>query len=164
MSVKAIERKKEEVIQLASKIKEAEATVVVKYDGLTVEAISELRKQLREENIEFAVIKNNISSRAFKEAEYEGMDELFKGPTAVAISPDDVTAAARIINDFGKDNEALQIKGGTLESNVASLEEIKELATLPNKEGMLSMLLSVLEAPVRGLAQVTNQIAESKED
>ncbi|WOO88092.1 50S ribosomal protein L10 [Mollicutes bacterium LVI A0039] len=159
----AIERKQAEVEALKAKINDSAATVVVNYSGLTVEQMTNLRANLGEENVELKVIKNNISSRAFKAADLE-MDEFFTGPTAVAFSSEDVTAAARILNDFAKKNDALELIGGTFEGAVASLEQVKELATLPNKEGMLSMLLSVLEAPVRGLAQVTNQIAEARDE
>ncbi len=159
----AIERKQAEVEALSAKINDSAATVVVNYSGLTVEQMTTLRANLSKENVELKVIKNNISARAFKASNME-MDDVFAGPTAVAFSNEDVTAAARILNDFAKKNDALELIGGTFEGEVASLEQVKELATLPNKEGMLSMLLSVLEAPVRGLAQVTNQIAEARDE
>lgn len=163
MSTSIIETKAKQVEELQAKIADSAATVIVQYSGLSVEEITELRVNLRSEDIEFKVIKNNISKRAFQEAKFEGLDEEFKGPTAVAISNEDVTAAARILNDFSKTHPALILKAGTLEKDVATIEQIKELATLPDKEGMLSMLLSVLEAPIRGLAQVTSQVAEQKE-
>ncbi len=164
MSTKAIENKKAQVEELKSKIQSSASTVIVQYSGLNVEQMSELRNQLREENIEFKVLKNNISSRAFELADFADLKEEFKGPTAVAISQEDVTAPARILNDFAKANPALILKMGTLEDKISSKEEIMELATLPNKEGMLSMFLSVLEAPIRGLAQVTSQVADQKEN
>ncbi len=163
MSQKAIEIKQQQVSEVVEKINNSAATVVVQYSGLTVEEMKELRTNLREENVELKVLKNNISNRAFKEANFD-LEESFTGPTAVAFSQEDVTAAARILNDFAKDHPALVLKAGTMEDKVASEAEVKELATLPNKEGMLSMLLSVLEAPIRGLAQVTNQVAEQKDE
>ncbi len=163
MSQKAIEIKQQQVSEVVEKINNSAATVVVQYSGLTVEEMKELRTNLREENVELKVLKNNISNRAFKEANFD-LEESFSGPTAVAFSQEDVTAAARILNDFAKDHPALILKAGTMEDKVASEAEVKELATLPNKEGMLSMLLSVLEAPIRGLAQVTNQVAEQKDE
>ncbi len=162
MSSSAIEMKKTQVEDLKSKIESSASTVIVQYRGLTVEKMTELRNQLREENIEFKVIKNNISSRAYEMANFSELKEEFKGPTAVAISQEDVTAPARILNNFAKENPELVLVSGTLEKSISSKEEIMELATLPNKEGMLSMLLSVLEAPIRGLAQVTSQVAEQK--
>ncbi len=164
MSKAAIEIKKQQVAEVVEKINNSAATVVVQYSGLTVEEMKELRNNLRAEDVELTVYKNNISTRAFKEANFEGLSEAFSGPTAVAFSKEDVTAAARILNDFAKEHPALVLKAGTMEDSVATEEQVKELATLPNKEGMLSMLLSVLQAPIRGLAQVTQQVADQKEE
>ncbi|MFV0289044.1 MAG: 50S ribosomal protein L10 [Mycoplasmatales bacterium] len=156
--------KKVQVEELKTKIENSASTVIVQYSGLTVEQMTELRNQLREENIEFKVIKNNISSRAYEMANFADLKAEFTGPTALAISNEYVTAPARVLNNFPKENPALNLKTWTLEKEVSSKEQIMELATLPNKEGMLSMFLSVLEAPIRGLAQVTSQVAEQKED
>lgn len=164
MSKAAIEIKKQQVAEVVEKINNSAATVVVQYSGLTVEEMKELRSNLRAEDVELTVYKNNISTRAFKEANFEELSEAFSGPTAVAFSKEDVTAAARILNDFAKEHPALVLKAGTMEDSVATEEQVKELATLPNKEGMLSMLLSVLQAPIRGLAQVTQQVADQKEE
>ncbi|KGE61341.1 50S ribosomal protein L10, partial [Streptococcus pyogenes] len=99
-------------------------------------------------------------------AEKAGLDELkdvFVGPSAVAFSNEDVIAPAKVINDFTKTADALEIKGGAIEGAVSSKEEIQALATLPNREGMLSMLLSVLQAPVRNVAYAVKAVAENKE-
>lgn len=164
MSVKAIERKVQEVEAIKQQIEESCATVAFHYEGLSVAQVSELRDLLRKEEIEMKVLKNNISTRAFKAANFDEMDGIFKGPTAVAFSKNDVTAAARILHDFSKKNKQLELLAGTMEDSFASKEQVQELATLPNKEGMLSMLLSVLQAPIRGLAQVTQQVADQKEE
>lgn len=162
MSTTAIARKAEEVEIVAEKFKAAKSVVVVDYRGLTVSEVTELRSQLRAEGIEMKVIKNSILARAAVAAGLEGMDEVFVGPTAVAISNDDVVAPARIMNDFAAKAAALEIKGGVIEGNVSSVDEIIELAKLPNREGMLSMLLSVLQAPVRNVAYAINAVAEAK--
>ncbi|MFV0247142.1 MAG: 50S ribosomal protein L10 [Mycoplasmatales bacterium] len=159
MSTEAIKLKEQQVEDLKTKINDSASVVVIKNNGLLVSEMSELRTQLREEDVELSVIKNNISSRAFKAANLDA-EELFVGPTAIAFSKEDVTSAARILNNFSKKVETLELIGGTFDGSMATLDEIKELASLPGKEGLLSMLLSVLEAPVRGLAQVTSQIAE----
>lgn len=164
MSTKAIEAKAQQVEDLKSKIEDSAATVIVQYIGLSVEEITELRANLREEDIEFKVFKNNISSRAYEAANFGDLKDEFKGPTAVAISKEDTTAAARVLHNFAKEHPALVLKAGTLDQEIATQEQIRELATLPDKDGMLSMLLSVLEAPMRGLAQTINQVAEQKEN
>ena len=162
MSQEAILRKQQEVSEIVEKINNSVATVVVEYAGLTVEEIKDLRSQLRAEGVELKVIKNNISSRAFKEANFEEMQDYLKGPCAVAFSADDVTAAARVLYNFSKEHEVLKLKAGTMEDSFADESQIKELASLPSREGLLSMLLSVLQAPMRGLAQTLSQVAEQK--
>ena len=99
-----------------------------------------------------------------EKAGLEGLADAFVGPSAVAFSNEDVVAPAKIINDFTKEVDALEIKGGAIEGAVASKEEIVALATLPNREGLLSMLLSVLQAPVRNVALAVKAVADNKEE
>lgn len=164
MSEAAIAKKQELVDLATTKFKDAAAVVVVDYRGLKVDEVTELRKQLRDSGIEMRVIKNSILSRAAKEAGLEGMDSVFKGPTAIAFSNEDVVAPAKIIAEFAKTAEALEIKGGVVEGKVSSAEEINAIATLPSRDGLLSMLLSVLQAPVRNTALAIKAVAEQKEE
>ncbi|WEG73238.1 50S ribosomal protein L10 [Vagococcus intermedius] len=164
MSEAIIAKKAQLVEEVTTKFKEAASVVVVDYRGLTVEEVTNLRKQLRDANVEMKVIKNSILSRAAEAAGLEGMGEVFTGPTAIAFSNEDVVSPAKIMYDFAKGAEALEIKGGVIEGKVSSVEDINALAQLPNREGMLSMLLSVLQAPVRNVAYAINAVAESKEE
>lgn len=164
MSEAAIAKKQELVDLATTKFKDAAAVVVVDYRGLTVEEVTELRKQLRDSGIEMRVIKNSILSRAANAAGLEGMDDVFKGPTAIAFSNEDVVAPAKIIANFAKEAEALEIKGGVISGKVSSVEEINILATLPDHNGLLSMLLSVLQAPIRNTALAVKAVAEQKEE
>ncbi|MEH7124677.1 50S ribosomal protein L10 [Bacillus sp. JJ1532] len=160
----AIEQKKQTVEEIADKLKASVSTVVVDYRGLSVAQVTELRKQLREAGVEFKVYKNTLTRRAAEVAELAALNEVLTGPNAVAFSTEDVIAPAKIINDFAKKNEALEIKAGVIEGNVASAEEIKALAELPSREGLLSMLLSVLQAPIRNLALAAKAVADQKEE
>ena len=171
MSEAIIAKKAEQVAIVAEKMKAAASIVVVDSRGLTVDQDTVLRRNLRESGVEFKVIKNSILTRAAEEAGLEDLKELFVGPSAVAFSNEDVIAPAKVISEFAKGAEALEIKGGvvdgaftSVEGAVASKEEILALATLPNREGLLSMLLSVLQAPVRNVAYAVKAVAESKED
>ncbi|KRL02866.1 50S ribosomal protein L10 [Liquorilactobacillus capillatus] len=164
MSKEVIAKKAAAVEEVVAKFNEAVSCVVIDYRGLTVEQVTELRKQLREEKVELRVVKNTYLKRAADKAGYEGLDDTFSGPTAVAFSKEDVVAPARILAKFAKDAEALEIKGGMIEGKVASLEQINELAKLPSREGLLSMLLSVLQAPVRNVAYAVKAVADSKDD
>ena len=115
MSEAIIAKKAEQVDAVAEKMKAAASIVVVDSRGLTVEQDTVLRRNLRENGVEFKVIKNSILTRAAEKAGLDGMKDLFVGPSAVAFSNEDVVAPAKVINDFAKDAEALEIKGGAIE-------------------------------------------------
>ncbi|WP_038357245.1 50S ribosomal protein L10, partial [Bacillus anthracis] len=140
------------------------STIVVDYRGLTVSEATELRKQLREAGVEFKVYKNSLTRRAAESAEMAELNEFLTGPNAIAFSNEDVVAPAKVLNDFAKDHEALEIKAGVIEGKLVTLDEVKAIATLPSREGLLSMLLSVLQAPIRNLALATKAVADQKEE
>jgi len=159
-----LESKKALVEEIADKFRASQSTVVVDYRGLNVEKVTELRKNLREAGVEFHVYKNTMTRRAAEAAELGELSEHLVGPTAIAFSNDDVIAPAKVLSAFAKENEALEIKGGVIEGKIASIDQINELASLPNYEGMVSMLLSVLQAPVRNFAYAVKAIGEQKEE
>ncbi|MCY7730117.1 50S ribosomal protein L10 [Aerococcus urinaeequi] len=162
MSEQAIAKKQQEVNEVVEKMNAANSLVVVDYLGLSVAEVTELRKQLREAGVEFKVIKNTIMRRALDSQDLEYHEEVFQGPTAVAFGMEDAVAPAKILSDFAKKAEALELKGGILEGEVLSKEEIQQIAKLPNREGLLSMLLSVLQAPVRNVAYAVKAVADAK--
>ena len=161
---KAIENKQSQVQEITEKFQSAASVVVVDYRGLNVSQVTELRKQLREAGVEFKVYKNTLTRRAAEAAGVEGINEVLTGPNAIAFSAEDVIAPAKIINEFAKKNEALEIKAGIIEGTISSVEDVKALAELPSRDGLLSMLLSVLQAPVRNFALATKAVAEQKEE
>jgi len=161
---KAIEQKKVLVEEITEKLKNSVTTVIVDYRGLNVSAITELRKQLREAGVEFKVYKNTLTRRAAEAAGLEGLTEVLTGPNAIAFSTEDAVAPAKIINNFAKENEALEIKAGIIEGTIATADDIKALAELPSREGLLSMLLSVLQAPMRNFALAVKAVADQKEE
>ena len=160
----AIEAKKQIVQEIADKFKASKSTIVVDYRGLNVAEVTELRKQLRDAGIDFKVYKNTLTRLAAESAEIAELNSVLTGPNAIAFSNEDVIAPAKILNDFAKKHEALEIKAGVIEGNVATVEEVKALAELPSREGLLSMLLSVLQAPIRNLALATKAVADQKEE
>lgn len=155
-----LEFKKGLVDEITKKFEDSCSTIVVDYRGLSVGEVTELRRSLREAGVEFKVYKNSSMRRAAQAAGFEGMDDVFKGPNAIAFSNEDVVAPAKILYEFQQEHEALEIKSGVIEGEVSSLETIEELAKLPNKEGMLSMLLSCLQSPVRDFAYVVKAVSE----
>ena len=162
-NAKIIEQKQEAVNVIASKIAGSSSTVVADYRGLNVAQVTELRKQLREAGVEFQVLKNSLVRRATEGTELSALHEVLTGPTAVAFGGEDAVAPAKILNDFAKKNDALKLKGGIVEGKVVGAEEIKALAELPSREGLLSMLLSVLQAPVRNFALAVKAVGEKQE-
>lgn len=164
MSKEIIEAKKVIVDEIAQQLKGAQSAIVVEYRGLSVADVTELRTALREENVGFKVYKNTLVQRA---AEQEGMTELsdyLKGPNAIAFGREDAVAPARILAKFAKDHEALVIKAGYVEGKFLPQEEVMEVAKLPNREGMYSMLLSCLTSPVRSFACAVKAIADKEEE
>ncbi|QAY67847.1 50S ribosomal protein L10 [Paenibacillus protaetiae] len=162
-NAKIIQGKQQAVEEITSKLRESSSTVVADYRGLNVAQVTELRKQLREAGVEFQVLKNSLVRRASEAAELSGLNEILTGPTAIAFSKEDAVAPAKILNDFAKKNEALKLKGGVVEGQVVDLAQIKALAELPSREGLLSMLLSVLQAPMRNFALAVKAVAEKQE-
>ncbi|WP_413373797.1 50S ribosomal protein L10 [Paenibacillus taichungensis] len=162
-NAKVIQAKQESVDAVTAKLRESVTSVVVDYRGLNVAQVTELRKQLREAGIEFQVLKNSLLRRAADAAELTELNEVLTGPSAIAFSVDDVVAPAKILNDFAKKNDALELKGAVVEGRVIGVEEVKALAELPSREGLLSMLLSVLQAPVRNFALAVKAVAEKEE-
>lgn len=159
-----IETKQALVGEIADKLKNSPSTVIVDYRGLSVAQVTELRKQLREAGVEFKVYKNTMTRRAAEQAGIEGLQEFLTGPNAIAFGAEDVVAPAKILNEFAKKNDALEIKAGVLEGNFVSVEEVKALAELPSREGLLSMVLSVLQAPIRNFALAAKAVADQKEE
>ncbi|MDP5276870.1 50S ribosomal protein L10 [Chengkuizengella axinellae] len=163
-NAQVLEQKQQVVAEVKEKLETNACTVVADYRGLNVTDVTELRKSLREAGVEFSVIKNTLARRATKGSELESLSEHFVGPTAVAFSKEDVIAPAKILSDFAKKNDNLKIKAGVLEGEVVSVDQINELASLPSREGLLSMLLSVLQAPVRNFALAVKAVADKDEN
>lgn len=161
---KVIETKQQVVTEIAEKLRASKSTIVVDYRGLTVSEATELRKNLREAGVEFKVYKNSLTRRAAESAEMAELNEFLTGPNAIAFSNEDVVAPAKVLNEFAKNHEALEIKAGVIEGKLVTLDEVKAIATLPSREGLLSMLLSVLQAPIRNLALATKAVADQKEE
>lgn len=162
-NAKALQVKQQVVSDVTSKFQNSVCTVVADYRGLNVAQVTQLRKTLRESGIEFQVLKNSLTRRATAEAQLTELDEHLTGPTAIAFSTSDVVAPAKILSDFAKKNDALKVKGGVVEGRVVDAAQIKALADLPSREGMLSMLLSVLQAPMRNFALAVKAVAEKQE-
>ena len=163
-SEKIINQKKEEVANLAAKMKEAKIILLTDYRGINVADVTELRAELRKSNSEYRVIKNNITKRALAEVGIEGLDELLAGPTAVVMNNEDYLETAKAIYNYSKANDFYKIKGGVIEGKVMTAEEIITLAKLPSRETLLSMLAGALLGNISKLAVALNEVKAQKEN
>jgi len=141
-----IEQKQQFVAQLRDRMERSKVIVLTDYKGLDVETMTQLRSKLREANIEYEVIKNTMLRRASEGIGAEAIKDHFKGPSAIALSYDDPVAPAKILTDFAKANEKLEVKVGVMDGQVLDLDALKALSSLPSREGLLAMVLSAMNA------------------
>ena len=159
-----LEEKKLIVADLSAKFKNAQSVVVVDYTGLNAKLTTELRKQLRESNVEYVVAKNTLLKRAAVENGYEALSDVFNGVTAVAFCDNDVVAPANIICKFIKDNKVLTIKGGIAEGEIIDVAKVEALGALPSKEVLLSKVAYCFKAPLQKVAMALEAIRVKAEE
>jgi large subunit ribosomal protein L10 len=154
--------KKSAVADLADRFKRAEVIIIAESRGVTVDKVTQLRADLRKSKSELKVVKNTLAKRALVGTRYESLKDKFKGPIAIAISYADVVSPAKALDQFAKDNEGkgLKIIGGGMGSKVLSVEEVKELASLPTMEVARSMLLGMFMQPAAGMARLLDAYAK----
>lgn len=157
-----LQEKIAKVNEVADKFNNSASAVIVEYRGLTVAEVTELRRALRAENVELKVYKNTIAQRAADAVGEAGLNEFLTGPNAIAFSKDSI-APSRILVKFAKKHPKLVVKGGFVDKNVVTADEIKTLSALPNKEGMISMLLGCLQSPIIKFACAVKAIGEQQE-
>ena len=155
------DEKKQLLDELHELLNGSEIVVISHYKGLTVAEVSELRDAIRKAGAGFRVTKNRITKLALKDTKFEGLADLFKGPTAIAFAADPVAACKACVN-FAKENEKLVIIGGAMGANVLSLDEIKRLATIPSMDELRAKLIGLLQAPGAQLARVTKAYSEKE--
>ena len=163
-SEKILNQKKEEVKKLADEMKEAKLILLTDYRGINVVDDTILRKDLRNANAKYTIIKNNITKRALAECKIEGLDDKLEGPTAVILSNEDYLEPSKIIYEFTKKNDFYKIKGGVIDGKVMTAEEIITLAKLPSRETLLSMLAGALLGNISKVAVALDQVRIKKEE
>ena len=157
-----VELKQPIVAEIAELLDGAQTAVVVDYRGLTVEQDTELRRQLRAAGVNYKVYKNTMINFAIQGTDFEPLKADLEGPTALATSATDETAPARVLNEFGKKADKLELKSGVVEGTYYDAAGIKVIATIPGREELLGKLLGSIQSPITNLARVLNQIAEAK--
>ena len=161
-NAKILEAKQGIIDEITDVAKNSASFILFDYRGLTAEETAELRKALRDNGAKYKVWKNTLTKRALNSLNYN-LDDCLEGPSAMAYSNDSV-APIKVLSEFKKEHPALEIKGGLVDGKVATLEEIKQLATLPSREGLLTMLASGLIGTVKDLSIALNLLSEKKEN
>ncbi|MFW5999492.1 MAG: 50S ribosomal protein L10 [Halanaerobiaceae bacterium] len=163
------------VEEIAEKLERAKTLVFTDFIGLDVEQMTELRAKLREAGVEYKVVKNTLAKIA---ARQQGLDEItdeLRGPTAIAFGIEDVVSPARILVDFAKEHDLLEIKSGFLNGDIIDAGKVESLANIPAKEVLLSQVFAGMQAPISGLVntlqgnirnlvQVLSQVKEKKDE
>ena len=162
MNQSILKQKETVVNEVTDLMKSNKATVVCEYRGLTVDEITTLRKTLREKNAVATVYKNSLVTRAAENLNHKDFDQYLSGPNMFIFMEDYSNGSLKAVAKFAKKYDAFSIKGGIIEEKVCDADFVKQIAALPSKEGLVSILLSVLQAPMRNLAYSLSQVAEKK--
>ena len=161
-NAKIIEQKKAVVKEIKDKFDNAKSVVLFDARGLKVSEVNELRRKLRESDSDYKVYKNTLTKRAVEETDYD-LASYLEGPTAISFSSDEL-APVKIISEFAKNHDALELKAGIVEGKVASIDELNEYAKIPSREGLLTMLAGGMIATVRDLSICLDLYSKEKEE
>ena len=147
------EKKQVYIKEMSTQLDKAEAVIVAHYQGLTVKQLDELRKKMREHGIQFKITKIRITKLALENTRCKDLSELFKGPTAVALSNDAITSA-KILTKFSKENEKLKILGGIMGNDILDVAGVQNVATLPTLDEARAKIVGILRSPAQKLASI----------
>ncbi len=161
-NAKIIEQKAAVVSEIKQKFEEAKSVVMFDYRGLSVAEVTELRRKLRENNADYKVYKNTLTERALNELNID-MKDYLSGPSAITFGTDELSIV-KVLNDFSKEHNALELKAGIIEGKVASLEDLKRYAAIPSRDMLLTMLAAGLMGTVRDLSICLDLYSKEKEN
>src|SRR5437764_954640 len=152
------EQKAAAIAEIAENIKEADAVFAVDYRGISVPQAAELRAKLRDADTRFRVVKNTLTERAADQAGAESLKPLLEGPTALAFVRGDAAAAAKAIADYARATDLLPFKGGLMDGNTLTPDDIRAISRLPSRDVLYGQLVGVIAHPISGLARMLNQL------
>lgn len=155
-----LEQKQAIVADLAEKLKNSPAGVVVNYQGITVENDTKMRKALREAGVEYTVMKNSLTGRACDEVGLSDMKQYLTGMTAIAIGTTDAVAPAKVLKEYAEKIESFEILAGYLDGKVVDVETVKQLADIPSREVLIAKLLGSIKSPLYGLAYALQAVVD----
>ena len=159
-SQSVLEQKKAIVAELSERLKNSITGVVVSYEGINTEDDTKLRKELRENNVQYTVVKNTLLSRACDEVGLEDLKPVLEGTTAIATSDSEYAAAARILCNYAKDHDNFKVKSAYLDGAVIDMDTITALSKLPTREVLLANVLGAFQAPIASFARAVQAIVD----
>ena len=162
MSVENIKMKQAIIDEIKGKLDKAESAVIIDYLGTTVEQANEMRRKLREENVDYTVYKNTMMARAIAGTQYEPLKDVLSGPSAIAISYDDAIAPARVLAGCIKQYNKMAFKAGVIEGVFYDEEKIKEIATIPSREELIAKFMGSIQSPVGKFVRTLQAVADAK--
>lgn len=160
----SLETKKQIVTDLQQKFEAAQSVVVVDYTGVNAKQTTDLRKELRENGVDYVVAKNTLFKRAAEGAGYTGLDDIFAGVSAAAFCADDPVKPANVLTKFIKANKVMTVKGGILEGEIIDAAKVDVLGALPSKEGLLSQVASCFKAPLQNVCYALDAVRKKAEE
>ena len=159
-SQSVLEQKKAIVAELSERLKSSITGVVVSYEGINTEDDTKLRKELRENDVKYTVVKNTLLSRACEEAGLDDIKPVLEGTTAIATSDSEYAAAARILCNYAQDHDNCQVKSAYLDGAVIDMDTIVALSKLPTREVLLANVLGAFQAPIASFARAVQAIVD----
>ena len=162
MKKDAIIAKEKKVQSIKDELSKSNSFIIFEYSGLDAMTLTTLRTELHNSNSKLYVLKNNILKRALKEAKIDGFDDMLIGPNAIAMSFGDEIAPFKYVNNVAKEFNVVKLKMGYIDNSIANIDKIQQLANIPSKAGLYSMLLSCLQSPIRNLMYAFKAISDNK--
>ena len=159
-NAKVLEQKQKLVVELSEKLSAAVTGVIVNYEGITVADDTTLRKELRENGVDYFVVKNSLLERAVDGTDLDEIKSVLAGTTAIALSNEDYTAAARILCKYAEGHDNFKVKSGFLDGKVVDINTIESLAKLPTKDVLLATVLGDFQAPIAAFARAVQAIVD----
>lgn len=163
MSVEAKQEKQLIIDEIKSKLENAQSAVVIDYMGITVAEADDMRRKLRDENVDYTVYKNTLIKRAIEGTDFAGLADVLDGPSAVAISESDATAPARVLNDIIKQYKKMEFKAGVVEGTFYDKAGIEQIAEIPSRDTLIAKFMGSVQSPVSKLVRTFQAVADAKE-
>ncbi len=162
MSVEAKQQKQLIIDEIKAKLENAQSAVVIDYMGITVAQADEMRRRLREANVDYTVYKNTLMKRAIEGTDYAPLAEVLEGPSAIAISTEDATAPARVLNGIIKDFKKMELKAGVVEGTFYDKAGIEQVAEIPSRDELIAKFMGSIQSPVSKLVRTFQAVADAK--